>query len=134
LICTPHKIWSFLQFKKNSIPADFEAQIREIDKELERKVSKETHSAKGISVSLALQLNVLGSKSNGAGVTPSCGPTQFGPLTEVDKATLVFVLGPGDVISEALNPTRRNIRGTAKKHGKSANGEKVKKDLKGTGK
>ena len=124
----------FPSIQKNSIPADFEAHIREIAKELERKVSKESHSAEGISVSLALQLNVLGSKSNGAGITPSCGPTQFGPLTEVDKATLVFVLGPGDVISEALNPTRRNIRGTMKKHDKSANGEKVKKGLKGIGK
>ena len=99
----------FPSIQKNSIPTDFEAHIREIDKEIERKVSKESHSTEGISVSLALQLNVLGSKSNGAGVTPSYGPTQFGPLTEVDKATLVFVLGPGDVISEALNPTRRNI-------------------------
>lgn len=38
------------------------------------------------------------------------------------------------MISEALNPTRRNIRGTMTKHGKSANGEKVKKDSKRTGK
>lgn len=55
-------------------------------------------------------------------------------MIEVDKATLVFVLGSGDVIIEALNPTRRNIRGTMTKHGKSANGEKVKKDSKGAGK
>ena len=95
---------------------------------------KESHSAKGFSVSLALQSNVLGSKSNGADVTPSCGPTQFGPLTEVDKAISVFALGPGDVITEALNPTRRNIRGKTKKQGKSVNGENVKKDSKGTGK
>ena len=40
--------------QKNSILADFEAQIREIDKELERKVLKESHSAEGFSVSLAL--------------------------------------------------------------------------------
>ncbi|KAL0000259.1 hypothetical protein SO802_019861 [Lithocarpus litseifolius] len=105
-----------LQFKKNSIPADFEAQIREIDKELERKVLKEPYSAEGVLVFLALQSNVLGSKSNGADVTPLCGPTQFGPLIEVDKATPVFVLGSGDVTSEALNPTRRNIQGTTAKH------------------
>nr|POF08540.1 hypothetical protein CFP56_34616 [Quercus suber] len=83
--------------------------------------------SKGISVSFALQ-------SNGVDVTPSCGPPQFWPLTEVDKAIPEFVLGPGDVISEALNPTRRNIRGTKKKHGKSVNGENVKKDSKDTGK
>ena len=95
---------------------------------------KESHSAEGISVSLTLQSNVLGSKSNGADVTPSCGLTQFGPLTEVDKAISIFALGPGDVIIEALNPTRRNIRRKTKKHGKSAKGENVKKDSKGTGK
>ena len=118
--------------QKNSIPANFKAQIREIDQELERKVLKESHSVEGFSVSLPLQSNVLGSKSNGADVTPSCRPTQFGPLTEVDKAISVFALGPGDVITEALNPTRRNIRGKTKEQGKSANGVNVKKDSKGT--
>ena len=38
------------------------------------------------------------------------------------------------MITEALNPTRRNIRGKTKKQGKSVNGENVKKDSKGTGK
>lgn len=39
---------------KNSTPTDFEAQIREIDNELERKVSKESLLAEGVLVSLAL--------------------------------------------------------------------------------
>ena len=54
---------------------------------------KESHSAKGFSVSLALQSNVLGSKSNGIDVTPSCGPTQSGPLSEIEKVNSVFALG-----------------------------------------
>ena len=117
--------------QKNSTLADFEAQIRDIDQELERKVLKESLSVEGFSVSLPLQSNVLGSKSNGTDVTPSCGPTQSGPLSEVDKVNSVFALGPGDVITEVLNPTRRTIRGKTKKQG-SANSVHVKKVSQGT--
>ena len=59
--------------------------------------------------SLAIHSNVVVSKSNGPMVTLSSGPAQYGSLSEVDKATPAFVLGPGDVISKTLNSRKRNV-------------------------
>ena len=99
----------FLSIQKTSIPVDFEAQIREIDTALEGTVLKEPQSVEEFSDSLAIHSNVVVSKSNGPVVTLSSGLAQYGSLSEADKATPTFVLGPGDVISKTLNSRKRNV-------------------------
>lgn len=117
----------FPSIQKTSIPVDFEAQIREIDTVLEGTVTKASQSMEVFSNS-SLHSTVIVSKSNGPVVTSLSGPTQYVPLFEVEKATLAFVLGPGEVISKTLSSGKKNVYRTTKKNCKSAKCEGVKKD------
>ena len=79
-----------------AIPIDFEAQIREIDRALEWKVSKMVEKDKEISDSISPLSNDVDSKLNGADITPLHGPALEVPQGEVNKVPIAFIMGPGD--------------------------------------
>ena len=93
--CIPQNL-EFPLIQKTSIPADFEAQIREIDMVLEGIVSKEPQSMEEFSDSLAIHSNVV-SKSNGLVATHQVGQLNMGLcLRQIRPLLLLFwALGMG---------------------------------------
>ena len=119
--------------KISAIPIDFEAHIREIDKALEWKVSEMVEKDKEISDSISPLSNDVGSKSNGADITPLHGPALEVPQGEVNKVSVAFVIGPGDNFTQVANSKGGIVHVQSKKSGQYTKGKSGCKGTKATG-
>lgn len=100
--------------------ADFEAQIREIDKAIEETDFDRTTFGQAKSDILP-HVSLSGEKedSNKSEVAlpgSSIGPIQAGPMSLESKSTTAFMLGPGGQINQMANSKGRTVLEPRKTH------------------
>ena len=125
--------------KSSNGQADFEAQIREIDKALEMQVSNKGQTRTSISNFFPPLLNKIDSNSTVAtthsNVTTPVGPVHVpkltGPVLEDNKASSIVVLGPTDVSNQVTNSSGEIVLLAPNKSHVSAKGKKGSNGYKG---
>ena len=116
--------------KSSNGQADFEAQIREIDKAVEMQVSNKGQTGTGIFDSLPPLLNKIDSNSIVA-TTPVHVPKLIGPVFKDNKALSAIVLGPTDVSNQVTNSSGETVLLAPKKSHVSIKGKRGSRGYKG---